>query len=114
MQKSSTYGVSINRDVVEQIVKLATLEVEGVSGMTAGTPIDIKRFMKKGTPKSCVDVAIDNGAIIVDTYIDIKEDAKPKAVAEAVQENVKDKVQSMTSNAVASVNVHICGVEFSE
>ncbi len=114
MQKNSTYGVSINRDVVEQIAKLATLEVEGVAGMTAGTPVDIKRFMKKGNPKGCVDVAIDNGAIVVDTYIDIKEGAKPKSVAEAVQENVKDKVQSMTGNAVSSVNVHICGVEFAE
>ncbi len=111
---NKTFGVSIDNGVMEQIVSLASLEVDGVDSMVTLTNVDIKRIIKGGKITGSTKVKTDNGALVIDTYIAIKEGAKPKAVAEAVQANVKAKIQDMTGNAVAAVNVHICDVVFKD
>ncbi len=114
MLNKGTYGISINKDAVEKIVSIAALEVDGVASLSPNGTIDVKRFIKKGTPMSSVVISLDTGAVVIDVFVSVKQDANPKTVAEAVQENVKNKVQDMTGNAVAEVNVHICDVEFTD
>ncbi len=114
MLNKGTYGISINKDAVEKIVSIAALEVDGVASLSTNGTIDVKRFIKKGTPMSSVVISLDTGAVVIDVFVSVKQEANPKTVAEAVQENVKNKVQDMTGNAVAEVNVHICDVEFTD
>ncbi len=114
MLNKGTYGISINKDAVEKIVAIAALEVEGVASLSSDGTIDVKRFIRKGKPMSSVVINLDTGAVVIDVFVSVKQDANPKTVAEAVQENVKNKVQDMTGNAVAEVYVHICDVEFTD
>ncbi len=99
-------GLGINTDVIEKMVSLATLEVEGVAAM-ANRSLDIKGVVNGGSPLKPVKVAVKNGAIDISVYVSVKPGFKVKTIAEAVQANVKDKLQDMTGNAITRVNVLI-------
>lgn len=99
-------GLEINTDVIEKMVSIAALEVEGAVSMSNKT-VDIKGIVNSGSALKPVKVAVRNGAIDIDVYICVKQSANVKTVAEAVQTNVKDKLQDMTGNAITRVNVHI-------
>ena len=118
MDNKNTNSLAINNEAVVQIAGIAALEVEGVAGL-AKRPIqlrNIKSLMNaaRTNHSKSVGFSTDNGAIILDIFISVKDNVKVKDVAEAVQVNVKDKVQSMTGNAVANVNVHVDDLLLSE
>ena len=99
------YGLKINKDVISRMAETAAIEVNGVAGI-AKAPLDIKDPLNaKGTV-----VHSDNGALVLDVYIDVTEDAKVRQVAEEVQNNVKDKIQAMTGSPVATVNVFVADI----
>ena len=111
MENKKTSGLAINNEAVIQIAGIAALEVEGVAGL-AKRPVQLRNFKSlknasRTSHSNSVGFSTDNGAIILDIFISVRDTIKVNDVAEAVQENVKDKVQSMTGNAVAAVNVHV-------
>lgn len=111
METKKNSGLAINNEAIVQIAGMAALEIEGVAGL-GKRPVElknIKSFMSgtRNSHSKSVSVMIDNGAIILDVFVTVKDSAKVKTVAEAVQLNVKDKVQSMTGTAVARVNVYV-------
>ena len=103
-------GLGINTDVIEKMVSLAALEVEGVAAMS-GRSFDVKGVLSGNSPLKPVKVMVKNGAIDISVYICVKQGFKVKTVAEAVQINVKDKLQDMTGNAITRVNVNIVDLE---
>lgn len=109
MDNKKSFGLAVNKEVIAQISAMAALEVEGVNGTTS-RPIELKKILKGNISSKSFNVSVDNGAIIIDAYISVKEDAKVKKVAEDVQKNIKEKVQTMTNNAVAQVNVFISDI----
>lgn len=108
MNKNS-YGLQINKDVISQIAATAAAEVPNVVGV-ASAPLSKKINIKNPINNSGTVVKTDNGAIIIDIYINVSVNGKVRVVAEEVQRNVKEKVQTMTSNPVAAVNVYIVDV----
>ncbi len=106
-------GLSINLDVIESMAAMAALEVAGVSAMAPRT-VDIKNAISRKSVLKPVRAEVKNGSVIITLYVKIKKTANAKQVAEAVQAGVKDKLQSMTSNAVTKVNVHIADVDLTE
>lgn len=118
MSENKVNGVAVNNGAIVQIAGLAALEVEGVAALSK-RPVEMKSFKNVfKTPKTAhskaIALTVDNGALILDVYINVLDNAKVKTVAENVQVNVKDKVQSMTGNAVARVNVHVADVTVAE
>lgn len=99
-------GLEINTDVIEKMVSLAALEVEGTASMS-NKAVDIKGIVNSGSALKPVRVAVRKGAVDIDVYIRVKQSVNVKTVAEAVQANVKDRIQDMTGNAITRVNVHI-------
>ncbi len=111
METKKTTGLAINNEAVVQIAGIAALEVEGVAGL-ARRPVELRNFKSvlsgsRNRHSKSIGFSTDNGAIMLDVFITVHDGIKVKDVAEAVQSNVKEKVQSMTGNAVASVNVHV-------
>ncbi len=104
--KTVSSGLEINVDVLEKMVSLAALEVEGTASM-ANRAVDIRGIVNNGSAFKPVKVSLKSGAIDIDVYISVKQSVNVKTVAEAVQANVKDKLQDMTGNAITRVNVHI-------
>ncbi len=99
-------GLGINTDVIEKMVTIATLEVEGVADL-ANRNLDIMGVVNGNSPLKPVKVVSKNGAIDISVYISVKPGFKVKTIAEAVQSNVKDRLQDMTGNAITRVNVLI-------
>ena len=98
--------LGINTDVVEKIVEVATLEIDGVAGI-ANKSFDLTGAINTGKVLKGVSVVSKNGGVDINVYITVKEGVKVKSVAEAVQANVKEHVQDMTGNAFTRVNVFI-------
>ncbi|MBE6798809.1 MAG: Asp23/Gls24 family envelope stress response protein [Ruminococcaceae bacterium] len=118
MSENKINGVAVNNEAIVQIAGLAALEIEGVAGL-AKRPVEIKSLKNAfKTPKTAhaksIALTVDNGALILDVYLNVLDNVKVKTVAENVQLNVKDKVQSMTGSAVARVNVHVDDVTVAE
>ena len=105
----SNYGLQINKDVISQIASTAAAEVANVAGISSA-PIAKNINIKNPIKHNGAVIKTDNGAIIIDIYINVNKNCKVRIVAEEVQRNVKEKVQTMTGNAVAAVNVFIVDV----
>lgn len=106
-------GLSINIDVIESMASMAALEVNGVAAMAPRT-VDIKNAINRKSVLKPVRAEVKNGAVIITLYIRVRKNVNAKQVAEDVQNGVKEKVQSMTGNAVTTVNVHVADVELDE
>ena len=107
---NKTTTLAVNTDVVEKMAEIAAKEVEGVAGLSKKA-IDLKNAVKTKQAFKGVKVESVNGAIKINVYICVEQDAVVKEVAEKVQANVKDKIQTMTGNAVTQVNVHVADIE---
>lgn len=110
MNKSNSFGLEINNDVVVKMASVAVLEVEGVAGLVAKTT-DIKEVLKTGDARA-IKVNKVNDTTSLDIYISVKSDCDVRSVAEQVQKNVKSKLQNMTGSAIAKVNVIVADVVF--
>lgn len=111
MNNTERSSLAINHEATVKIAAIATMEVEGVASL-GRRPIElsnIKSFLSgaRNDHSTSIGLSVDNGALLLNVYINVKDNVKVKAVAEEVQKNVKDKVQSMTGNAVARVNVYV-------
>lgn len=106
-------NLGINTEVIEKMVSIATLEVEGVAKM-ANRTLDISGILGNGSAFKPVRATIKNGAATIDVYVCAKKGVNIKTLAESIQNNVKDKLQDMTGNAITRVNVHIADLEIQE
>ena len=106
-------GLSINVEVIESMASMAALEVAGVDSLAAKS-LDLKKAVSGKSVFKAVKAEMKNGAISINVYIRLAKDANAREVAEAVQENVKEKVQTMTGNAITSVNVYVADIVMDE
>lgn len=99
-------GVKINNDVICVVAALAAIEVEGVYNVGSGPKN--KKNISKG-----VKVKIQDSNAICDVSLSVNFGENIKEVATKVQQNVKRSIESMLGLTVATVNVHVIGVDFS-
>ena len=102
-------SLQISTDVIAKIAKLATLEVEGVREVRAGTP-GVKELLGKMSFPRAVAVQLLDDVAELTVSIVVGYGVRIPAVCEKVQENVKSAVQNMTSITVSKVNVAVTGV----
>ena len=103
--------LSVNTQVLEKMAEIAAKEIDGVTAIVKRA-VDIKGAVKAKSALKGVVAENVNGAIKITVYVSVKSDANVRAVCEAVQANVKDKIQTMTGNAVTSVNVVAADITF--
>lgn len=103
--------LSVNTQVLEKMAEIAAKEIDGVTAIVKRA-VDIKGAVKTKSALKGVVAENVNGAIKITVYVSVKSDANVRAVCEAVQANVKDKIQTMTGNAVTSVNVVAADITF--
>lgn len=103
--------LSVNTQVLEKMAEIAAKEIDGVTAIVKRA-VDIKGAVKTKSALKGVVAENVNGAIKITVYVAVKRDANVRAVCEAVQNNVKDKIQTMTGNAVTSVNVVAADITF--
>ena len=104
-------SVSYQKHVVMSIVKLATQEISGVSGLSSVGVTALKRMLYKNYQRGIMIDFVDKN-VYVDVFINVIFGYSVKDVAFRVQENIKSSIESMTEFKVDTINVNVMGVVF--
>ena len=105
-------SLQISTDVIAKVAGMATLEVDGVCELSAGT-LGVKGlFSKMGLTalKKPIEVTLSEDVAEITVNVKVQYASKIPALSEKVQENVKSAVQNMTGITVSKVNVMVTGV----
>ncbi|HAV12186.1 MAG TPA: Asp23/Gls24 family envelope stress response protein [Opitutae bacterium] len=108
--------IRINHSVVASIVRLAALEVTGVSAVGGGFVDGIADIFKskKGDERGVRVEEDEVGDYIIEIRVILRFGCELAAIATQIQERVAEQVEKMTSKNVARVNVIIDGVRSDE
>lgn len=105
-------SIQIAPEVIEVIAGLATIEVDGVAGMSGGFAGGIAELLGRKNLSKGVKVEVGQKEAAVDVSIIIEYGSKIPRVAGDIQRSVKQAIESMTGLDVVEVNVHIHDVHF--
>jgi uncharacterized alkaline shock family protein YloU len=114
-EESASLGdIKINHSVVASIVRLATLEVDGVISVGTGSFVDgLGIFPKKDAQGVNVEED-EGGSYVIEIRVVLKFGVELAKTAGLVQERVKDQIVKMTSNTVRQIDVIIDEVRLEE
>jgi PadR family transcriptional regulator PadR len=102
--------IKVSAEVLEVIVGIATLEVEGVYGMRANLQSDIQTMLGRNEHSKGVSLNTNELGATVDIYCYFNYGVNVPKIANNIQENVKDQVYHMTDVELDEVNVHIVAI----
>lgn len=102
--------IKVSAEVLEVIVGIATLEVDGVYGMRANLSSDIRTMLGRNEHSKGVSLNADEYGATVDVHCYFNYGVNVPKVAVNIQENVKDQVYYMTDVELDEVNVHIVAI----
>ncbi len=102
--------IKISTEVLEVIVGIATLEVDGVYGMRADFSSDLKQIFGRSEHSKGVTLTADESGTSVDVYCYFEYGVNVPYIARGIQKNVKEQVFHMTEIELDEVNVHIVGI----
>lgn len=111
-EKTDIGSIHIAPEVIEVIAGLATIEVDGVAGMSGGFAGGIAELLGRKNLSKGVKVEVGNREAAVDVSIVMEYGSRVPEVAGDIQKNVKSAIEMMTGLLVVEVNVHIHGVLF--
>lgn len=111
-EKTEIGTIQIAPEVIEVIAGLATVEVEGVAGMSGGFAGGIAELLGRKNLSKGVKVEVGQREAAVDVSIIVEYGNKIPEVASGIQQNVKRSIEMMTGLNVVEVNVHIHDVHF--
>ncbi|MBO94420.1 MAG: Asp23/Gls24 family envelope stress response protein [Opitutales bacterium] len=112
-ETTSLGDIKINHSVVASIVRLATMEVEGVFAVGGGGVVEgIAEFLSKKESERGVTVAdSDGGAYDIEVRVILRFGVDLAKVGMQIQETVRDRVVDMTSKPVERIDVVIDGIK---
>ncbi|MCU6710141.1 Asp23/Gls24 family envelope stress response protein [Paenibacillus sp. J5C_2022] len=113
-EKTDMGTIQIAPEVIEVIAGLATIEVEGVAGMSSGFGGGIAELLGRKNLSKGVKVEVGQREAAVDVSIIVEYGNKIPEVASQIQNNVKRSIEMMTGLNVVEVNVHIHDVHFKQ
>lgn len=104
--------IQIAPEVIEVIAGLATIEVDGVAGMSGGFAGGIVELLGRKNLSKGVKVEVGQREAAVDVNIIVEYGIRIPEIASEIQLNVKRSIEMMTGLHVVEVNVHIHDVHF--
>ncbi len=103
-------SISFANDVVATIAGLATVEIEGVAGMSGGFSGGLAELLGRKNLTKGVKVEVGKEECAVDLFIVVEYGVEIPLMCERIQANVKKAVETMTGLRVVETNIHIQGV----
>jgi uncharacterized alkaline shock family protein YloU len=104
--------IQIAPEVIEVIAGLATVEIEGVAGMSGGISSGIAELLGRKNLSKGVKVDVGHREAAVDVSIIVQYGRRIPEISAEIQRNVKRSIEMMTGLNVVEVNVHIHDVHF--
>jgi uncharacterized alkaline shock family protein YloU len=95
-------------DVLMTIASMTALAVEGVGGMARARGA---KGLFKNNPEG-VRVEVEDGIVLVDLYLLVKENVNIREVGREVQQHVARAITEMTGLEVGHVNIHVEDIVF--
>jgi uncharacterized alkaline shock family protein YloU len=111
-EKTDIGTIQIAPEVIEVIAGLATVEVDGVAGMSGGFAGGIVELLGRKNLSKGVKVEVGQREAAVDVNIIVEYGHRIPELASEIQLNVKRSIEMMTGLHVVEVNVHIHDVHF--
>ncbi|WP_019422919.1 Asp23/Gls24 family envelope stress response protein [Paenibacillus sp. OSY-SE] len=111
-ERTDLGNIQIAPEVITVIAGLATIEVEGVAGMSGGFAGDIAELLGRKNLSKGVKVEVGQREAAVDVNIIVVYGHRIPSVADEIQQNVKRSIETMTGLHVVEVNVHVHDVHF--
>ncbi|MCE5173188.1 Asp23/Gls24 family envelope stress response protein [Paenibacillus profundus] len=111
-ERTDLGNIQIAPEVITVIAGLATIEVEGVAGMSGGFAGDIAELLGRKNLSKGVKVEVGQREAAVDVNIIVVYGHRIPTVADEIQQNVKRSIETMTGLHVVEVNVHVHDVHF--
>ena len=103
---------TIAPEVLLTLIRLAALEVHGVSRM--GTvPGGVNRLFKRGYGEG-IRINIQENTVYADLYIILKSDVNMRGASRAVQNEVERVITEMVGMHVGRINIHIEDIDYPE
>lgn len=102
--------IKVSAEVLEVIIGIATLEVEGVYGMRKNFSSDLRTMFGRDDHSMGVALNADETGLSVDVYCYFNYGENVPKVARDIQMNVKEQVYYMTDVDLDEVNIHIVGI----
>ena len=102
--------ITYANEVISTIVTVATLEVEGISGITGGGAIS--GIITRGRTPRCVKVDVKGDQVSVDISVSVDYGIPIQKVGRNCQENVRKSIETMTGLKVERVDLHVVSVSF--
>lgn len=106
--------IEIAPEVIEAIAGLATVEVDGVAGMSGGLSSGIAELLGRKNLSKGVKVEVGQREAAIDVSIIVQFGKKIPEVSTEIQRNVKRSIETMTGLTVIEVNVHVHDVHFKQ
>ena len=100
-------SIDISDDIIATIASKATLEINGVAGMSAGIGKQIATILVRDHLSKGIKVAVQENKIYIDVYVIIRYGFRIPEVAWDIQNRVKKDVETMTESVVEEVNIHV-------
>jgi len=104
--------VQLAPEVLEVIVGIATMEVNGVANTRGNFASGVAEKFGKVMHGKGVKIAFLEEGLVVDVYCVIQYGYSVRDVAVEIQQQVRHAILHMTSLEMKEVNVHITGIEF--
>ncbi|MGZ9586157.1 Asp23/Gls24 family envelope stress response protein [Paenibacillus marinisediminis] len=111
-ERTDLGNIQIAPEVIEVIAGLATVEIDGVAGMSGGFAGGIAELLGRKNLSKGVKVEVGQREAAVDVSIIVHYGNKIPEVAANIQNNVKRSIEMMTGLHVIEVNVHVHDVHF--
>mgnify|MGYP005849539557 CR=1 FL=1 len=107
-------SISFANDVVATIAGLATIEIEGVAGMSGGFSGGLAELLGRKNLTKGVKVEVGREECAIDLFIIVEYGCDIPSMCMAIQTNVAKTVENMTGLRVVEANIHIQGVRLNK
>jgi len=102
--------IKVSAEVLEVIVGIAALEIDGVYGMRTDLSSDIRTMFGRSEHSKGVSLNASEYGATVDVYCYFNYGVNVPQVAQAIQVNIREQVYYMTEVELDEVNIHIVGI----
>jgi uncharacterized alkaline shock family protein YloU len=102
---------TIAPEVLLTIARLTTLNVPGVSRMSA-VPGGVNRFFQRGLGEGVRIQIKENNVVYADLYVILQNDVNIRDVSREIQHNVARSISEMVGMQVGRVNVHVEDIDY--
>lgn len=108
--RDTTGTIEIVPDVLEVILGIAAVDVDGVYQMRGSLASSINALFGRVNRGKGVDLKVDGDRITADVYVYLNYGVSVPKVALTLQETLREQLLFMTDLELAEVNVHVVGV----